>query len=453
MANMTKIPFVTSTGVGFSEKDNSSLLLNLFAHKTQNGSKSEFILMGTEGAEYITEVSDTIYGVFEVKDLLYIATATKLLRIEDDGTFKELGDVEFNSDVTWAWNGLHIMVVAQNGYAYTLSDGTFKDMSIDTDWNDADTVAYMDGYFIFNRTNTGQFFISKLYSTEIDAIDFATGESAPDDTLAVVVSNRQLWLMGERTLEAWYDSGDADFPFTRINGAVRDIGIANHHSVSNVRDKIIFVGDDFKVYAIDGYTPTVISTPVIDKVLDKSDANALRSFTFNNNGHWFYVLHINNEVTFTYDLTTNLWHNRMSVDTERWFIDGAINKLRDNSLFAYADNKLYVLSTDILTEDQNPIRREAITVPLNKGVNMFTLVELQLDAEVAQETDAQITLQTSKDGGVTWSNNNYAKFGATGWNEHRIRWQRLGRFRDCIIKIVITDPITIRLLGLHARVK
>ncbi len=453
MNSMQTIPFVISSSKGYSEKNNNADLINLFVHAEEAGSKSNHILINTEGAELLAQVPHTIYGVYEFKDVIYVATSELIYVFDDvEQVFTPItGEVDFDRPVSISDNGIDIIFVAGNGYAYTPSTDTLKNMDTELGWYPADTVAYMDGYFIFNRSGTGQFFISKLYSTEIDPIDWASAESAPDDTLAVVVSNRQLWLFGEKSTEVWYDSGDADFPFTRINGAVTDVGLVNHQSVAKIRDNIFFVGNDFKVYVTNGYTPSPISTPAIEKLLDKSDSTLLNAFTFHNNGHWFYALDMDDDKTYVYDIDTAQWHRRMSCDTNNWFIDGTLNRNKSNNLVGYADQSFYLLSILIPTENGKPVRREAVSLPINNTVNRFILSEVQLDMEVGFDTEGQIILQTTNDGGVTYSNNNYASTGAIGQNRHRARWLRLGQYRDCSLKIVITDPIPIRILGLHAR--
>ncbi len=287
----------------------------------------------------------------------------------------------------------------------------------------------------------------------MNPIDWATGESAPDDTVAVVVSNRQLWLFGEKSTEVWYDSGNADFPFTRVSGAVTDYGLAEHKTLAKIRDTILFVGNDFKVYKTHGYGVSQISTPSIEKVLDKSCCTELYAFTFTNNGHWFYALTIDNEYTFVYDISTQQWHRRMSCDVDKWFIDGTLNKNFINDLVGYSGKNIFNLSIGVYLENGDPIRREAVSLPLNDTVNRFILSEVQLDAEVALVENGKIILRLSGDGGRTWSNDHYAYTGKSGHGLHRIRWQRLGMHRDCTIKIIITDPIPIRLIGLHARVQ
>jgi hypothetical protein len=309
----------------------------------------------------------------------------------------------------------------------------------------------MDGYFIFNRLDTGQFFISKLYSTELHPIDWATAEAIPDDTLAVFVSNRQLWLMGEWSLEAWYDSGDPDFPFTRISGAVVDIGILHRDAVSKVASNLIFVGNNRRVYMMSGYTPVAISTSPVELLIDK--ANEVKSFSFFNNGHYFYVLTLDN-ITVVYDVLTKLWHTRRSCNTGgEWAIEGAINLHDATELYGFTENKIAKLSTTILTEDGNMIIKEAVSVPFNSGVNRFVLSEMQLDMEVAVgDANAEVKLQISGDGGRNWGNEYPAFTGEVGHHRQRVRWTRLGQYRDCIAKIKFTEPIDVRISGLYARI-
>ena len=241
MPNLTPVPFVISNGSAYSPRNNNSSLINMYVQIEEQGSKNNHILLGTSGLELINSTNYEIYGIYEFLKSIYIATSDFLYVVEG-ANLVELGAVEFDRKVVFSDNGIDLMVVGGNGYSYTPTTSTFKDMSTEAGWYPSDTVAYMDGYFIFNRTGSGQFFISKLYSTEIDPIDWASGESAPDDTIGVIVTSRQLWIVGEKTVEVWYDSGDPDFPFTRISGAVIDIGCANHQTISKIKTSVLFVG-------------------------------------------------------------------------------------------------------------------------------------------------------------------------------------------------------------------
>lgn len=453
MPKLTQIPFAIASGQAYSTKSNNSELLNLYVHIEEQGGKSNHVLLNTSGIEMIAEVEYTIYGVYEFHEKIYIATASQLYVFNDDTqVFDALGAIEFNRKVTFADNGTDLMIVGNNGYAYTPDTDTLKNMDVEEGWYPAAMVTYMDGYFIFNRTGTGQFFISKLYSTEIDPIDWATAEAAPDDTVGVIVATRQLWLLGERSTEVWYDSGDPDFPFTRISGAVSDIGCANHQTIAKIRTSILFVGNDNKVYQTNGYTPVPISTPAIELKLIDADRSTLTAFTYTENGHWFYVLTMDNGTTMVYDPDTAQWHTRGSGLLGKWIINGAINVNATGRPIGFSETEFHNISIDTLTENGARIRREAVTIPVNKTVNRIRVHEVQLDMEVGQTTEGSVILQVSKDSGATWGNEARASTGPLGERRTRVRWLRLGQARDIIFRVVITDPVKVRLLGLWARI-
>jgi hypothetical protein len=434
MPNLQKIPFAISTGGSYSNKNNNSELLN------------------TSGLEKLGELKYTIYGIYEFLGKVYIATSQILYEYDiNTQTLVNIGAVNFDRKVTFADNGTDLMIVGNTGYAYTPSTKTLKNMESEEGWYAAATVTYMDGYFIFNRTSTGQFFISKLSSTEIDPIDWASAESAPDDTVGVIVASRQLWILGERTTEVWYDSGDPDFPFTRISGAVSDIGCSNHQTMAKIRDNVFFVGTDNKVYMTNGYTPMPISTSSVEKQISEADRATQIAFTYTENGHWFYVLTFGENKTFVYDPETAQWHTRASGNLGKWAIEGAINIYENGNIIGYSGKEFHDISINNLTENESRIRREAITLPINNTVNRIR-IEVQLDMEVGFDDEARVILQLSKDSGATWSNDIEAKTGKIGERLTRVRWLRLGQTRDAIFRIIITDPIKIRILGLWARI-
>lgn len=451
MPQLTPIPFAISSGSAYSDKNNSSELLNMYVQIEEQGSKSNHVLLNTSGLELIASSKYTIYGIYEFLQKIYIATSDFLYEVDGE-TLTKIGAVSFSKKVIFSDNGIDLMIVGENGYAYTPSTGTLKNMSTETGWFPSDTVAYMDGYFIFNRTGSGQFFISKLYSTEIDPIDWASGESAPDDTVGVVVTSRQLWIIGERTVEVWYDSGDPDFPFTRISGAVSDIGCANNQTLAKIKTSALFVGIDNKVYMTNGYIPQAISTPAIELKIINAERDDLQAFSYTENGAWFYVLHIGNQCTYVFDIDTAQWHKRKSSTIDKWKINGAINIYENGSALGYSDKDIHSLSINHLTENGDRIRREATTLPINKTVNRIRVHEAQLDMDGGFDIEAKVELEMSHDSGKTWRNKIEATTGAVGEYQRRVIWRRLGQTRDAIFRISITDAIPIRISGLWARI-
>ncbi|MGV2359753.1 UNVERIFIED_CONTAM: hypothetical protein QOZ72_28920, partial [Pseudomonas aeruginosa] len=84
-------------------------------------------------------------------------------------------------------------------------------------------VDYLDGYGVFVRPDTQQFYISALNDfTTFDALDFASDEADPDNLVTHIVDHQELILFGERVTTVWFDSGDATFPLARREGATME---------------------------------------------------------------------------------------------------------------------------------------------------------------------------------------------------------------------------------------
>lgn len=57
-----------------------------------------------------------------------------------------------------------------------------------------------------------------------------------------------------------------------------------------------------------------------------------------------------------------------------------------------------------------------------------------------QPINPWVILQYSDDGGQTWSNEYWRSPGGVGEYKTRVRWNRLGRSRDRVFRIVVSDP-------------
>lgn len=63
--------------------------------------------------------------------------------------------------------------------------------------------------------------------------------------------------------------------------------------------------------------------------------------------------------------------------------------------------------------------------------------------------DPQVMLHWSDDGGKTWGNEHWVSAGAIGKFLTRILWRRLGRARDRVYELVVTDPIPWRIVDAY----
>lgn len=61
-----------------------------------------------------------------------------------------------------------------------------------------------------------------------------------------------------------------------------------------------------------------------------------------------------------------------------------------------------------------------------------------------------ISLRWSDDNGHTWSNSYDRSFGEAGEYKTRVIWRRLGRARDRIFEISVSDPVPARIVDGYA---
>lgn len=97
----------------------------------------------------------------------------------------------------------------------------------------------------------GRFYWIESGETFIRPLNFATAERAPDPLFGVRTVGDQFWLLGPKTIETWYATGDVLTPFARIQGIVFDHGIIAGTD-AQIGDTVILVDDRGAVYVLNG---------------------------------------------------------------------------------------------------------------------------------------------------------------------------------------------------------
>jgi hypothetical protein len=111
-------------------------------------------------------------------DELFAVAGNKFYRISSAWAATELGTLTTSTGpVSMADNGAHVVMVdGTSGYGWTIGSSTFAEFS-DPDFEIADQVTFQDGYFLFNKQGSQQFFISGINDITFDALDISTAEA------------------------------------------------------------------------------------------------------------------------------------------------------------------------------------------------------------------------------------------------------------------------------------
>lgn len=465
-----QIPFVGPAYKTRSSTFNSEDLYNMYLERGGPTSRSPLSFIGTPGLTLWANlgVVSTIRGLKVFNAAYAVAVVNdRVFRIKTDGTFNQIGVItQGTTPVSMATNGINMMLVT-GGQGYIVDVVNLAIVQInDADFTGADTVDFCDGYYVFNKPGTGQFQITSLYGTDIDALDFATAEGAPDLLLSLLVDHREIWLFGENTTEVFFDSGNSDFPFERIPGAFIEQGCAAKFSPAKLDNTVYWLSKDERgqgtVQKANGYQPVRVSTYAVEydiaQMAKNSRIDDAVAFTYQQEGHSFYVLNFPTAgKTWVYDAAENLWHRRsyrntvtnvkeqMRAQTQMQFAGKTIVGDKANGL-------LYIYDLDTYNDNGDPIARIRVTphiVDPDFKMQFFFYLEVDMEVGVGLESgaDPQGVLRWSDDGGKTWSPEMRRSFGKMGEWRRRCRFPKLGKARDRVYEFTITDPVKVAIVG------
>lgn len=392
----------------------------------------------------------------------YFVIGPTLIRVVDGPVIAQttLGTLDTSvGPVDMRDNGTTLVIVdGPFGYTVNLVSGAFAKIN-DPAFYGSTLAAFLDGYLIFNKPNTDEFYLSGLDTVTFDALDFGVKEAWPDKLLACWAEHRELWLLGQYTTEVWYNNGvPGGLPFTRLQGAFMQHGCAAPFSVARMGETFAWVGTDERgasaIWRANGYQPDKISTSALDSELATyvtvEDAIA---FTYRSAGHEFYVVTFPTaDKTWCFDVVTGMWHQRASMDTQGNLHRDRANcfvNLNDKLIVGdYQNGNLYTLENDVYTDaggatlprirrcphiisNRNQVAHHSLQIVFEPGVGL----------QVGQGKNPIASLRWSSDGGSTWSSEHFTSIGPAGHYKARAMWRRLGVARDRIYEVRVTDPV------------
>ena len=467
-----KTPILGSSYTTRSVHAAANRMVNLFPELILEGGKDAAYLMRTPGLRLlVTAGTGPIRGLWAFGDYGYVVSGTTLYQIDNAWAATSRGTVLGTDPVSMADNGTQLMVAAgTHAYIYNAATVAFSEIT-DPDFPGATTVGYLDGYFVFNEPDSQSIWVTSLFDgTAIDPLDFASAEGFPDNLLAVVIDHREAWLFGTHSTEVWYNSGGADFPLERTQGAVLEVGTASSYCIAKLDNTLFWLANDGIVYRANGYTQQRVSTHAVEQwISDNVDLSGARAYSYKQDGHAFLSLSFpDGDVTWFYDVATDRWHERAA------WVNGAYERHQGVCHMVFngeqvvgdrANGKVYAFDSAVYSdagEVQRWLRSWRVLPP---GINRLkgeVHHSLQLDCEAGvglltgQGSTPEVMLRWSDDGGKTWSNELWRSMGAIGVTGTHVIWRRLGssqKLRDRVYEVSGSDPVRIIITGAEVDVE
>jgi hypothetical protein len=391
-------------------------------------------------------------GAILWRNQMFRVMGTRLCRVSQNGTVRDLGDVGPGGLVSMAYS-FDRLAITSGGRLYYY-DGADLVQVEDEDLGTAIDVKWIDGYFVLTD---GEFaIVTELNDpTSINPLKYGSAEVDPDPVVGVQVNRNELYLIGRHTIEVFQNVGGQFFPFQRINGAHIQKGAVGVKAHCVFNDALAFVGSGRNeapaVYIGDNAQTVRISTREIDLILASYTETQLASIEMEavtRAGHRWLYIHLPDR-TVVYDLSATT-----ILEEPVWFCltsatDG-FSRYKGRH-FVWFNGQMFSGdptsgNVGYATDQEghhwgDAVRHEFQTMVIHgeQVGGVFHRLELVgLTGSVPVDADPKVSMSWSKDGQV-WSMPRWASAGKRGELAKRIVWLQAGMFDKWRLQRFIWD--------------
>lgn len=488
------LPIIGSTYISEASDANSRECVNMYPIMTGVGARGQpstdpnfkVALVPSSGLYELIDLGGLLCrGMITVGSYTYVVVDASVYRLSINISLNTassllLGTIGTSSGyVKMSSNPTQLIIVdgSTSGYIVTLSTGAFTTIS-DVDFTGGTHVLFADSYFIYNQPNTAKMWASlQNDGTSWDALDVGTAEYKPDNLVGLALSRQNIWAIGEKSVEVWYDAANpTGFPYSVRVGSGFDIGCAAAGSIIETNDVVIWLDNRGYIVQsqVDAYLNSGTSGYTVNIISDESIKAAINSYTtisdaiatsYIERGHLFYQITFPSEYkTWVYDQTTQIWFERSSfnttLDSETAHLIQFVNTIQTtNVACGLYSGKIYIMSTEFKDDDGVGIRRKLVSNPYSFENRLITPYKLQLRMgsgyanPSGDGADPQINLRCSTDGGHIWSSYRARDIGLTGSYGKPITWNNLGTQREWRFELSICEPIDFSIIEASASVE
>jgi len=460
-----KFNFLGGQHKGFSKNQNSQETVNMFL-EVDPSEDNKLTLYRVDGkTAFLTLPTSPIYGMAEFRGVLYVVAGSALYKVLNDFSYTTIGTVDLQFDTTIAANNAGQICfnsgVTNKAFVYNTNTSVLAQIT-DPAFYGSPRVDYLDGYGVFVRPNTQEFYVSAYNDfLTFDGLEFNSNGSDPDNLVTGIVDHRELVLFGRKTTSFWFAVEGTTFSLDRRQGADMEVGCAADLSVAKIDNTVFFLGSNAYgsglVYKLNQYTPQIISNRGIEYLINTFErVDDAFAYTYQKNGHSFYVL------TFPTDNKTLVYDASIGDNDLAWSIRETYGLGRDRaSCYAFAFGKhlvgdfvsgvLYELDENTHTDAGDPIVWSRTCAHIISDFKRIKHKEVVLNFETGvgleDGTDPLVYLTYSDDGGHSYITPREASLGVIGQRKNRVMWARLGNSRDRVYKVFGSEPVKTVLMG------
>jgi hypothetical protein len=364
-----------------------------------------------------SEMIDFLVGVFRGVFLstnaneIVIVYGSAVYLVNSNLNYRFLSQLDSSTGDVYITENANSQITLVDGdrmYVYNYSNSSFVQPTIYfrpvyVDFIDGFTIAtFDDGRWGIDTINN-----SLLWADN----DWVRMNNKADKVVAVVVLNRQIWVLGEKCGELWSNQGATDFPFVLDSSLSINYGAANRSTIASGFDKLVWLGKSelsgYSIMATDGGVPYAISNEGLDFHINKLvNPKNSTGFLYKLDGHTFYFINfLDDNFSIQYDFNTGNWYTMTGRDIETAHI-AKKGVFYLNKLFIASKNdaKFREMSTEIYDYDGEEIPRGRICPSFKNAddkTSILNKVNIQMEYGHTN-SPSKVQLSLSRDGGYSF---------------------------------------------------
>lgn len=434
--------FVSPSYTTFSRKGSCAQTINLSLERAEieNGRNtySFYKMPGLKGILQPSGTTGRFRGAIELNEHLFVVVDNMIYDIVQDFVINATyGPIDNDGlPVFMSIDNVTCLIVSQNKL-YAINSGTLTTPATPVP---PIGVALRGYWVIIGPPTPDQVFYFSADGLTWDPLDFQSTESAPNNIVALISDHLLLWFVGNRVTQPFSLGSDPDTPFVARQDAVMQEGTAAASSVVAADGSLFWIKKDKNgermVTRVNGFQATRCSKHNIETALagyTRVDDAIGQAFQLNGHTHIRFTFP-DADRTWDYDVSVDDWTEALAWDTG----SGQYERHRANVIVSafskvlagdHTNGWLMEMSYSFFSDDWEDVmgtgallrwlRRAPHLVKDGKGV-CYHRMEVDCERGVGDgssgtpESDPQMSIRWSDDGGDTYSNEMLRSMGRLG---------------------------------------
>ena len=306
-------------------------------------------------------------------------------------------------------------------------------------------LGWIDGHILANQANSKFFWWSDVDTYLWNENNSESVDADIDKLVALGTSYRELMLVGTRSTEIWYNTGETPGTFQRMDGAYIERGISAPYSLIFEDNTFFWLDQERNFIRLEGRNPKIVSLPVSSILAGLSDVSDLNASRFQYQNRRFILLSSrSNNISLLYDITKDAWYQWGIWDDEMsdygWWPVHSIGFSPSTNTYVmlHNDGKAYTLGGN--ASDARFCLRSAHISHGTFNWKLCLSLTLRMKRGYLTTTPQSVLRVRWRDQGEqTWGNWHTVSLGDLGdYNNVAILW-RCGRYRTRQYEFVQTD--------------